>query len=207
MVTIIQYGLGNVGSIYSMCKYIGCQAKISVSLDEIEKATSLILPGVGSFDQAMTFLEKNRLNELLYFKVIEQHTPILGICLGMQLLTEGSEEGDLPGLSFIRAKCIKFKFDKGGIPYKIPHMGWNDVYPVKSPSQLFPYINDELRFYFAHSYHLECNPEIVVATSDYGYAFPSAIQKDNIFGVQFHPEKSHQFGMNFLKAYFNSLLQ
>lgn len=203
MIIIIQYGLGNVGSIYSMCKYIAYDARVSSSLADIEKATSLILPGVGSFDQAMIFLEKNKLMELLTFKVIEQKTPILGICLGMQLLTEESEEGNLSGLSFIKAKCIKFKFEGDKIAYKIPHMGWNNVCPVYSPNVFFPSINDELRFYFAHSYHLECNPEIVIATSDYGYTFPSAIHKDNIFGVQFHPEKSHQFGMNFLRAYFN----
>lgn len=204
MTIIIKYGLGNVGSIYNMCKYIGSDVMISNSFDEIEKASSLILPGVGSFDQGMSLLEQNGLKQLLHFKVIEQKVPVLGICLGMQLMTKGSEEGNLPGLNWIDAKCIKFKFDKNDKTLRIPHMGWNDIYVKKTESMLFPMIDDELQFYFAHSYHIVCNTDIIMATTRYGYEFPVAFKKDNILGVQFHPEKSHQFGMNFLKAFTNN---
>jgi glutamine amidotransferase len=204
MVLIIKYGLGNIGSIYNMCKYIGSEVMISSSLDEIEKASSLILPGVGSFEQGMNLLEQNSLRQLLDYKVLEQKVPILGICLGMQLMTKGSEEGKLPGLNWIDAKCIKFKFDANEKTLKIPHIGWNDVYVKKTNSLLFPLIDGELQFYFAHSYHVECQTDVVLATTKYGHEFPVVVQRDNILGVQFHPEKSHQFGMNFLKAFTNN---
>lgn len=204
MTVIIQYGLGNVGSIYNMCKYVGREIMISDSLDEIEKATSLILPGVGSFDQGMSLLAKNNLRQLLQFKVLEQKVPILGICLGMQLMTKGSEEGNLPGLGWIDAHCVKFKFDKNENQLKIPHMGWNDVSALNKKSQLLPLIDGELQFYFAHSYHIECNPDFIIATTKYGYEFPVAFKKGNILGVQFHPEKSHQFGMNLLNSFISN---
>lgn len=204
MTVIIQYGLGNVGSIYNMCKYIGHEIMISNSIVEIEKAKSLILPGVGSFDQGISLLEKNNLKELLRFKVLEQKVPILGICLGMQLMTKGSEEGNLSGLGWIDAHCVKFKFDKNQNQLKIPHMGWNDVSDLTKKSQLFQLIDGESQFYFAHSYHIECAPNLVIATTKYGYEFPVAFKKDNIIGVQFHPEKSHQFGMNLLNAFISN---
>lgn len=204
MVTVIQYGLGNVGSILSMCKYIGVNARITESSEEIENATSLVLPGVGSFDEAMIFLANNKMIDILKYKVEEQKTPILGICLGMQLLTKGSEEGIMPGLSFIDAQCVRFDFKEDKMKFKVPHMGWNNLYPSENQLSLFPAINSELRYYFAHSYHIEYNSENVVATSEYGYRFVAAIKKDNIFGVQFHPEKSHQFGMKFLESYFKN---
>lgn len=204
MVTIIQYGLGNVGSILSMCKYIGVNAKITESFKEIEDATSLVLPGVGSFDQAMVFMQKKKLIDLLEYKVKEQKVPLLGICLGMQLLTKGSEEGIMPGLSFIDTYCVRFDFKEDKMRHKVPHMGWNNLYPLQSQLSLFPSINGELRYYFAHSYHIDCSSEDVVATAEYGYRFVAAIKKENIFGVQFHPEKSHQFGMRFLDTYFRN---
>jgi glutamine amidotransferase len=202
MTIIIKYGLGNVGSIYNMCKFIGADIMISNSLSEIEKATSLILPGVGSFDQGMELLEKNGLIELLNHKVLEEKVPILGICLGMQLMTCESEEGNLAGLKWIDAKCKKFDFGLNENQLKIPHMGWNDVDVKKNTeTSFFPLIDDELRFYFAHSYHIECDADIALATTKYGYEFPVAIKKDNITGVQFHPEKSHQWGIALLKNF------
>lgn len=201
MTTIIQYGLGNVGSIFNMCKYIGAKVRISSSLAEIEDSTSLILPGIGSFDNGMQLLEETGIKDILQKKVIQQKVPILGICLGMQLMMQESEEGVLPGLSFIEGKCIKFKFEKDNNLLRIPHMGWNDVHPTNAQSLLFRLINNEMRFYFAHSYHVVCRPDDIIATTNYGYDFPAAIQHNNVTGVQFHPEKSHQFGMNLLKAF------
>lgn len=202
MTVIVKYGLGNVGSIYNMCKYFGADIVISNSKAEIEKATSLILPGVGSFDQGMELLLKNSLVELLNYKVLEEKVPILGICLGMQLMTRGSEEGKLQGLNWLDAKCKKFDFGLNENQLKIPHMGWNDVDLGKSTeTSLFPLIDKELRFYFAHSYHVECSNDLILGTTKYGCIFPAAIKKDNIVGVQFHPEKSHQFGMNLLKTF------
>jgi glutamine amidotransferase len=197
---ILNYGVGNVGSIYNMCKFIVSDITISDSLEQIEKATSLILPGVGSFDHGMKQLNKIGLIDLLNHKVLVEKVPILGICLGMQLMTLQSEEGDLAGLSWVNAKCKKFDFGLNEKQLKIPHMGWNDV-SVTSETNLFPLIDDELRFYFAHSYHIECDSDVVLATTNFGYEFPVAIKKDNILGVQFHPEKSHRFGMNLLKGF------
>ena len=204
MVAIIDYGVGNVGSILNMLNHIGISAIITKDYSEIYNASKLILPGVGSFDQAITLFNKSGLRDLINDKVINQAIPILGICLGMQMMTKGSEEGKMPGLDWIDAKCIKFNFDKDDKTLRIPHMGWNDTYPQNTANLLFPKIDGELQFYFAHSYHVICNKNIILATTKYGYEFPVAFKKDNILGVQFHPEKSHQFGMNFLKAFSNN---
>lgn len=204
MTAIIDYGVGNVGSILNMMKHIGIPAIITKDHSEIKHASKLILPGVGSFDQGITLFNKSGLRELIDEKVIDQGIPILGICLGMQMMTQGSEEGQLDGLNWIDAKCVKFQFDKNDKTLRIPHMGWNDVLARKPANLLFPMIDGELQFYFAHSYHVVCNDEITTATTKYGYEFSVAFRKDNILGVQFHPEKSHQFGMNFLKAFGNN---
>lgn len=201
MIGIIDYGVGNVGSILNMLKHIGVDAILAKTPSDIEKATKLILPGVGSFDYGMILLNESGLREVVDKKVITEKLPVLGICLGMQMMTKGSEEGNLPGLNWIDGNCIRFRFDDEQKSIRIPHMGWNDIYPQKANDYFFPMINDELQFYFAHSYHLVCNDEIITASCKYGYEFPVAFRKDNIFGAQFHPEKSHQFGMNFLKAF------
>ncbi len=201
MIGIIDYGVGNVGSILNILKHIGVDALLAKTPSDIEKATKLILPGVGSFDYGMTLLNESGLREVVDKKVISDGFPALGICLGMQMMTTGSEEGTLGGLNWINGNCIRFRFAEDLRGIRIPHMGWNDVYLQKDKDLFFPKINDELQFYFAHSYHLVCSDEIVTATCKYGYEFPVAFRKDNIFGAQFHPEKSHQFGMNFLKAF------
>tara|TARA_B100000787_G_C16165157_1_gene283490 strand:+ start:474 stop:1091 length:618 start_codon:yes stop_codon:yes gene_type:complete len=202
MITIIDYGAGNIGSIQNMIKRMGGECIISNCPDEISNAKKLILPGVGSFDHGMKNLKKSNLIEILKKKVLEHNTPILGICLGMQLMTLCSEEGDEPGLGFINAKVKKFKTQNYKL--KIPHMGWNKITLSKS-SKLF---NDlfietvEQKFYFVHSYYVECTNSIdVLATTNYIHEFTSAFEKNNIMGMQFHPEKSHKFGMEVFKNF------
>ena len=203
MIAIIDYGVGNLGSISNMMKHSGIEAIITKDPYQIANASKLVLPGVGSFDHGMNLLNASGLRGIIDKKVGTDQIPVLGICLGMQMMTKGSEEGNVPGLNWIDAECIKFKFDRNDKSLRIPHMGWNDVYVQKDENLLFPMIDNELQFYFAHSYHLVCNHNITIATTTYGYEFAVAFKKDNLFGAQFHPEKSHQFGMNFLKAFSN----
>lgn len=194
--------MGNLGSIKNMLRKIGEQAEISESPDEIRAAEKLIIPGVGSFDSGMNRLAERGLIPVLNHQVIEEKVPVLGICLGMQLMTRRSEEGSLPGLGWMDAETVRFHFLDGTLPVpKIPHMGWNLVRPVK-PSGLFPDAATVHRFYFVHSYHVACRKsEDVLALSCYGGDFVSAFQSGNIAGVQFHPEKSHSFGMRLLKEF------
>jgi glutamine amidotransferase len=203
MVVIVDYGMGNLGSILNMLKKIGAAAKISGDPVDIMAADKLILPGVGAFDQGMTDLKERGLIALLNKRVLEEKCPILGICLGMQLLTTCSEEGQLSGLGWIQAKTRRFRFDGAEASLKIPHMGWNFVKPAyKSP--FFDGFDQLPRFYFVHSYHVCCeNPEDILATSLYGYEFTSAVKRGNIIGTQFHPEKSHKYGMQFLRNFVN----
>jgi len=199
MISIIDYGMGNVGSIKNMLKKIGYDSIISSDKNVIADASKLILPGVGRFDTAMDNLNNLNLAEL----IIEKSTigtPLLGICLGMQLLADKSEEGKNQGLGLIPGDVIRFKVD---FPYKIPHMGWNNVNYNKE-SALFKGFEqfDETRFYFVHSYYYKCvNNEHSIGETNYPNVFTSAIQKRNTFGVQFHPEKSHVFGMELLKNF------
>jgi glutamine amidotransferase len=200
MVTIVDYGMGNLGSIFNMFKKIGVQSKITSNKSEIEKAEKILLPGVGSFDAAMNKINELDFKELLNYKALEEKIPVLGICLGMQLLTNSSEEGVLPGLGWIPAETLKFKFEKEQ-NLKIPHMGWNLVKKNKD-SKLTEDFIDETRFYFVHSYYVKCqNDSNSILKTTYGLTFDSAIQNENIYGAQFHPEKSHKFGMNLLKNF------
>jgi len=200
MVTIVDYGMGNLGSIFNMFKKIGVQSKITSNKSEIEKAEKILLPGVGSFDAAMNKINELDFKELLNYKALEEKIPVLGICLGMQLLTNSSEEGVLPGLGWIPAETLKFKFEKEQ-NLKIPHMGWNLVEKNKD-SKLTEDFIDETRFYFVHSYYVKCqNDSNSILKTTYGLTFDSAIQNENIYGAQFHPEKSHKFGMNLLKNF------
>lgn len=197
MITIIDYGMGNLGSIANMIKKIGHKSIITSDIDEIQKATKLILPGVGAFDNGMKNLESLGFIEVLNKKVLEDNTPILGICLGMQLMTKSSEEGNLLGLGWVDAQTKKFVSDT----LKVPHMGWNIIKHQKQ-SKLFEELESEKRYYFVHGYYVECNTnEYILATTNYGYEFVSSFEKDNIIGVQFHPEKSHKFGMRLMKNF------
>lgn len=201
MIIIIDYGFGNLGSMANMLKKIGAKAVVSRDANAIAKASKLILPGVGSFDSGMRNLEKYGLISLVSDRVLKDKTPVLGVCLGMQLLGKRSEEGHLDGLGWIDSETVRFNFDNNQEDLKIPHMGWNTVNVYKS-HPLFDCLESENRFYFVHSYHVTCvNPENVLATSHYGFDFNAAIVKDNIIGVQFHPEKSHKFGMRLLKHF------
>jgi imidazole glycerol-phosphate synthase subunit HisH len=196
MISIVNYGVGNLGSIVNMFKKIGVEAKLTQSVEDIENAKKLLLPGVGAFDYGMEMLNKSGYVATLNKKVLEQKTPLLGICLGMQLMTKRSDEGLLPGLGWFDAETVKFNVDTS--VYKVPHMGWNNVYSIKE-NLLLKDIETDPRFYFVHTYHLKCKDaadELMYAT--YGYDFCCGLQKNNIYGAQFHPEKSHSFGMKLL---------
>jgi glutamine amidotransferase len=199
MITIINYGMGNLGSLLNMFKRIGVRACIESELDTLEQAKKLVLPGVGAFDAAMGCINSvPGLREILDHKVLTEHVPVLGVCLGMQLLTRGSEEGVLPGLGWIPAETTRFPKQDA---LKVPHMGWNVATP-HTASPLTGGVGCEPRYYFVHSYcvHVDDTRHSLMR-SHYGIDFDSAIGHDNIFGVQFHPEKSHRFGMQILKNF------
>jgi len=195
MIVIIDYGMGNLGSILNMLKYLKADAIISSDISDIEKADKLILPGVGAFDNGMDNLQNLGLIPCLEKKIIIQKIPILGICLGMQLFTKMSQEGKLSGLGWIDADTVRFSVPNGNNNLKVPHMGWNTV-TIRNKNSLFKNMNEDAKFYFVHSYHVNCHNEADILTiTHHGYDFVSAFQSKNIFGVQFHPEKSHRFGM------------
>jgi len=196
MIAIIDYDMGNVGSIKNMLEYLGFNAIITKDHNLLDQSTHLILPGVGSFDQGMKNLKANNLDG--YLKSTQK--PLLGICLGMQLLGIDSEEGREKGLNLIPFNTIKFNFESKRL--KIPHMGWNSISVVKKNSPILFGINSGDRYYFVHSYYAKpVNNENTILTTNYGFNFSSGIAYKNIYGVQFHPEKSHQFGMKLLKNF------
>jgi glutamine amidotransferase len=198
MITIIDYGLGNLGSIANMLKKIGVQSQVTSELNKIKAAEKIILPGVGAFDTAMRTLESLRLKDTLNTKVMVDKVPVLGICLGMQILGNGSEEGSLKGFGWIPANAYKFSNNNS---FKVPHMSWNSVCSIKKHF-LVQGMENDTAFYFSHSYYvLAENEEHVIATTNYGNTFHSIINKDNIFGAQFHPEKSHKNGMLLLENF------
>lgn len=201
MIAVINYKMGNLESVRNMLKRIGAPASITSDIDAIEAAEKLILPGVGAFDAGMDNLRDLGLLEVIRRKTLVEKTPILGICLGMQLLTKKSEEGAREGMGFIDAETKKFDFSRIKEDLKIPHMGWNTV-AVKKNNKLFKGLENDARFYFVHSYHVVCKDrEDVAAVTNYGYDFASSVSRENVLGVQFHPEKSHRFGMELLKNF------
>lgn len=196
-IVVIDYDMGNVGSIVNMMKKLGQSAEVSSDPATIRKADRLILPGVGHFDAGMANIRGRGLVEVLDEKVLKDKTPILGICLGMQLLGERSLEGDMPGLGWIPSESLKFSSDS----LRVPHMGWNTVKPANG-HWLFEGEPEDMRFYFVHSYHVVTkHPEHRIASSTYGIEFSAAVGRDHILGVQFHPEKSHKFGMQLLRNF------
>ncbi len=200
MITIVDYGLGNLASIKNMLKKIHISSVITSDPNLIANSTKLILPGVGSFDFGMEQLKQLDLISILNQKVLIEKTPILGICLGMQLLTKRSEEGVLSGLGWIDAETLKFDFPSHE-NLKVPNMGWNEV-SIQKKSRLTQNLENNSRFYFVHSYYVKCNiEEDTLLKTNYGIEYTCAIEKENIFGVQFHPEKSHKFGMHILNNF------
>lgn len=199
MIAIIDYGSGNTGSILNMVRKIGGNAAITSSAEEIEAASGIILPGVGAFDAVAQNLEASNLLPLIEERVLQANIPFLGICVGMQILFDSSEEGNSSGLGWIPGKVERFNFAhiEGKRRLKIPHMGWNLVDAVPD-NPLFRQLDKNSRFYFVHSYHAVCSDEYSIAKTSFGYPFTCAVQKGNIMGVQFHPEKSHKFGMQLL---------
>lgn len=199
MVTIIDLGIGNVGSIKNMIHKLGKYSIITNLEDDIYNATKLILPGIGSFDNAITKMNKLGIKHALEEKVLSERIPFLGICLGMQLLAKGSQEGDLKGLGWVDGYVKKFT-NLGNL--KVPHMGWNDISIIKESKLFTNSFSEDRRFYFVHSYHFDCeNKDDVLCTSNYGIEFTSAVQKNNIYATQFHPEKSHRFGLDLFNSF------
>lgn len=201
MIAIIDYGLGNVRAFANIYKDLNIPVAIAKKSEDFKIADKIILPGVGAFDYAMTLLEKSGMKEQLIEMVIGRGVPVLGICVGMQMLAESSEEGMHPGLEWIPGKVKKIKLSSAANSMKIPHMGWNNIRVVRT-SRLFDGLNQNSRFYFLHSYYFEThNNENVITVTDYNGEFTSAICLRNIYGVQFHPEKSHVFGTQLLKNF------
>ncbi len=198
-ITVINYGMGNLGSIANMCKRIGVKAEVTSDPDAVKRAEKLLLPGVGAFDAAVEHIEAiSGLREALDEKVLVHKTPVLGICLGMQLLLEKSEEGQRLGLGYVPGEVVRFPRRDG---LKVPHMGWNEV-KILRDSPIVKDLPHPPRFYFVHSYYVQCaHPQHVVGITHYGVDFHSLIQRGHIFGAQFHPEKSHKYGMKLLENF------
>jgi glutamine amidotransferase len=202
MIYIINYQSGNLGAIVNMFRRIGANILIAEKPSDLVHASKIILPGVGTFDTGMQNLISAGWLHCLNQKVLQENVPTLGICLGMQLMTNSSEEGRLEGLGWIKASTKRFAFSDKNL--KVPHMGWNRVSPNKS-SNLLSTDGAETKFYFAHSYYVETeNDQDTLLKSFYGLEFSSAVEKGNILGVQFHPEKSHRYGMNLLRNFVNN---
>lgn len=201
MIAIIDYGLGNVRAFANVYKKLNIPAVIVKQAEALKNASKVILPGVGAFDHAMQRLEKSGMKQILEEIVLQHNVPVLGVCVGMQMLACSSEEGSLPGLRWIDGEVKRFKPSAFKQSIRVPHMGWNNVKPVKI-NGLLQGLGLDARFYFLHSYYMHCkNSEDVIAVTEYGDAFASAINHGNIYGVQYHPEKSHQWGIQLLKNY------
>lgn len=201
-IVVVDYRTSNIRSVANMLRRIGARAVISTEPDQVRSAAKLILPGIGSFDAAVENLRAAGLVEALNEAALGRKVPILGICLGMQLFAEGSEEGELPGLGWIPGHVRRFDFSAQERALPIPHMGWDYVQVVDEQDPLFRDVPAPMRFYFVHSYHMVCSDRgHVLAVTHYGYEFASAVARDNIWGVQFHPEKSHKYGMQLLRNF------
>lgn len=200
-IVIVDYGMGNLGSIQNMLKKVGVSANFSRSPDDLIQADRLILPGVGSFDAGMYQLSDRGYIGTLEHLVLERGKPILGICLGMQLFTQNSEEGRRPGLGWINAETRRLILPDSETRLKTPHMGWSSI-KVKKHTPLFPESDAFRRFYFVHSFHVVCaDADDILSTSWHGLEFTSSICRGNIFGCQFHPEKSHRYGIDMFRDF------
>jgi len=201
MITIVDYGLGNVQAFLNVYKRLNVDARAARTPAELRGAAKVLLPGVGAFDHAMERLDESGMRATLDDLVVRDKVPVLGVCVGMQMLARASEEGVRSGLGWIDGMVRRLDTLADGAPMQLPHMGWNDVVPaVNSP--LFDQLESDARFYFLHSFYFECgNPEEVAAISSYGRNFSCAVSSGNIHGVQFHPEKSHHFGTRLLRNF------
>lgn len=194
MITLIDYGVGNINAFVNVYKRVDVPVKIAKTESDLEGSEKLILPGVGHFDYAMSKLNSSGMRDKLDDLVLNQKVPVIGICVGMQMMANHSDEGKLEGLKWIDASVKRFDESKINQVTRLPHMGWNDVKPVKD-MELFKGLENDSIFYFLHTYYFECNnPSDVMAVSDYGIEFASAAHHENKYGVQFHPEKSHHYG-------------
>lgn len=199
-IAIINYGMGNLHSVYRKLSQIGVNIKIVTSGSEILQVDKIVLPGVGHFEKAMSNLNSSGMLEVLNEAVLVKKKPILGICLGMQLMAKASEEGNAKGLNWIDASVIKFKIENS-LKFKVPQTGWNTIKPVKD-SYLLKNIESNSEFYFLHSYHYaDTDKQSILAKTDFQYEYVSAVEKENIFGTQFHPEKSHDNGVQLLRNF------
>jgi len=196
MITVIDSGIGNIASVVNMIRKVGGRVEVATNANEISSKAMLILPGVGSFDSGINALRKTGMDEAIKRVVRIEGGYLIGICLGMQMLFESSEEGKEPGLG-IMSGCVQ-RFNTSDVDIRVPHMGWNTVRPTRE-SKLFRSTETDGRFYFVHSYHVVCPEPYVAATTEYGYRFTCAVECENVLGVQFHPEKSHKYGMNLFK--------
>lgn len=200
MVVIVDYGMGNLGSVLKSLNYLSIDAKISESKSDLENASKLILPGVGHFSRAMIKLKELDYIDILNKRVLEDKIPVLGICLGMQLLAKRSEEGNAEGLGWIDARIEKFKIENK-LRWKVPQMGWNSI-NIQRDNVLLENVEQRELFYFVHSFYMICNEEKdILATTNYSYDFTSIVQKNNIYGAQFHPEKSHEQGLKLISNF------
>lgn len=201
MITIIDYGLGNIQAFVNVYKRLHIPVVVARSAHELLGATKLILPGVGAFDHAMERLNASGMRETLDELVLVKKMPVIGICVGMQILADGSDEGTLPGLGWVSGRVRHFRSVPGLERLALPHMGWNDVEPARL-NPLFKGFEQEARFYFLHSFYFECaQPSHAAARASYGLDFSCAVSVENVYGVQFHPEKSHHFGVGLLKNF------
>lgn len=199
MITIIDYGLGNINAFLNVYKKLNIPTVVATTADQIDQASKLILPGVGSFDYAMTRLNASGMRDSLDKAVLEKKVPVIGICVGMQMLSASSDEGELPGLGWIDGSVEQFTLSENATI--LPHMGWNDVKPINN-SPLFSGIEKYSLFYFLHSYYFVCNnSDNIICESEYGIKFTCAVAQNNVYGVQFHPEKSHNSGVKLLKNF------
>ncbi len=198
MITIIDYGVGNIFAFQNVYKRLDIPTKIAKTVADLENVEKLILPGVGAFDYAMEQLNKSGMRQKLDALVLEKKIPVIGICVGMQMMGNKSDEGNLDGLKWIDADILKFDQSLIQQRTKLPHMGWNDVITV-AENPLFKGLENEAIFYFLHSYYFKCNnPNHIIATTEYGGLFTAAVNNNNVYGIQFHPEKSHQYGEKLL---------
>jgi glutamine amidotransferase len=200
-IVVVDYGIGNLGAIPNMLRRLNATAEITSDPEVIQGASKVILPGVGAFDAGMRRLRELNLDTVLNERASDQGVYILGLCLGMHLMFEGSAEGVEPGLGWIAGQVVRFSTGATVPPLPVPHMGWNLV-TIRRPHRILADLGAEPRFYFAHSYHARCDdPADVLGTTEYGEHFPSIIGRNNILGAQFHPEKSHRFGLQLLRNF------